>query len=62
MGAETDEVEAAATELAHALARLVRAIDAVGDDREAIGRISAEMPDALEQLASPIGAAQGFNG
>jgi hypothetical protein len=62
MTSQTDEIESAATELAHAMARLVRAIDAVGDDREAIEHISAEMPEALEQLATRIGAAQGFNG
>jgi hypothetical protein len=42
------------------MAQLVRAIDAAGDDGEAAKYISAEMPDALEELANRIGAAQGF--
>jgi hypothetical protein len=60
MSAETNEIQAAATELAHAMARLVRAIDAVGDDGEAAKYVSEEMPDALEELASRISAAEGF--
>jgi hypothetical protein len=60
MSAETDEVGAADTELAHAMGRLIRAIDAVGDDGQAAQHISQEMPDALRQLATRLDAAQGF--
>jgi hypothetical protein len=57
---QTDEIEAAASELAHAMSRLVRAIDAVGDDGEAAGHISESMPEALQELASRLTSAQAF--
>jgi hypothetical protein len=44
------------------MASLVRAIDAVGNDGEAAKHISEEMPDALEELAARITAAQEFAG
>jgi hypothetical protein len=62
MSPDINEIEAAATELAHAMASLVRAIDAVGNDGEAAKHISEEMPDALEELAARITAAQEFAG
>jgi ABC-type transporter Mla subunit MlaD len=60
MSAETDEVGAADTELAHAMSRLIRAIDAVGDDGQAAQHISQEMPETLRRLATRLDAALGF--
>jgi hypothetical protein len=60
MSAETDAIEAADTELAHAMGRLLRAMDAAGDDGEAARYISERMPEALEELARRINAAQGL--
>jgi hypothetical protein len=57
---QTDEIEAAASELIHAMSRLVRAIDAVGDDGEATAHIPEAMPAALEELATRLTAAQAF--
>jgi hypothetical protein len=59
---QTDEIDAAASELAHAMSRLVRAIDAVGDDGEAAAHISEGMPEALEELATRLSAARAFGG
>ncbi len=60
MSTETDAVVAADTGLAHAMGALLRAIDAVGDDREAVSHISERMPEALEELATRISAARSF--
>ena len=60
MSIETDEIEAADTHLAHAMGRLLRAVDAVGDDGEAAHYISERMPEALRELAARISAAQGL--
>jgi hypothetical protein len=60
MTTETDAIEAADTELAHAMSQLLRAMDAVGDDGEAAHYISDRMPEALEELARRISAAQGL--
>ncbi len=60
MSAETDELGAADTELVHAMSRLVRAIDAVGDDGQAARHVSADLPEALRQLAARLDAALGF--
>ena len=57
---QTDEIEAAASELAHAMSRLVRAIDAVGDDAEAAAHLSEAMPEALQELANRLTAALAF--
>ena len=57
----TEEIKAAAEELTSAMARLVRAIDAVGDD-DAAGDISPELLDQLERLTSRPDAAQTFKG
>jgi hypothetical protein len=60
MSEQTDEVHAAATELVHAMARLVRAIDAVGDDGAAAAAVSEDVPTQLEALAARLSAAGGF--
>jgi hypothetical protein len=57
---QTDEIKAAASELVHAMSRLVRAIDAVGDHGEAAAHISEAMTGALEELATRLTAAQAF--
>jgi hypothetical protein len=57
---QTDEIQAAASELIHAMSRLVRAIDAVGDDGEAAAHIPEAMSAALEELATRLTAAQAF--
>ncbi len=62
MTADTKAVETAATELTHAMGRLVKAIDDVGDDREATQALSGDLPAALERLAGRISAAQGLAG
>jgi hypothetical protein len=56
-----EEIKAAAEELTSAMARLVRAIDVVGDD-DAAGDISPELLDQLERLTSRLNAAQTFKG
>jgi hypothetical protein len=43
------------------MARLVRAFDAVGDDREAAGSISEGLVEAIEGLAGRLSAAKGFS-
>jgi hypothetical protein len=62
MSAETDEIEAADTHLAHAMGRLLRAIDAIGDDGEAAHYISERMPEALRELETRISAARRLGG
>ncbi len=61
MSADAKQIEEAAEGLTHAMAQLVRAIDAGGDDGEAATYISDQLPDALEELASRISAAKGFS-
>ncbi len=60
MTSQTDEVQAASTELARSLARLVSAVDAVGDDGEACRHISEQLPEALESLAGRLSAGMTF--
>jgi hypothetical protein len=57
---QTDEIQAAASELSHAMARLVRAMDAVEDDQEASLHLSEGMSEALERLAARVSAAVGY--
>ncbi len=61
MGDQTDEVGAAASELTHAMARLVRAMDAVADEGEAARHLSQGLARALEELATRVSAAMGFS-
>jgi hypothetical protein len=42
------------------MSRLVRAIDAVGDDGEAAAHISEAIPEALQELATRLSAAAEF--
>jgi uncharacterized protein YidB (DUF937 family) len=61
MSANAKQIEEATEGLTHAMAQLVRAIDAGGDDGDAAKYISDELPDALEELASRLSAAKGFS-
>jgi hypothetical protein len=56
----TDEVEAAASELIHGMARLVRAMDAVEDDTKAARHIPERLSVALDGLATRVSAAITF--
>ena len=60
MSSETDEVRDAAAGLVHAMAKLVRAMDAVGDDGEAAPNIPEGVEEALGTLAARVSAAKGF--
>jgi hypothetical protein len=60
MSSETDEVRQAASELLQSMTRLVRAMDAVGDDGEAAKHISDATLEALDELASRTGSAKTF--
>jgi hypothetical protein len=60
MSAETDEIQEASSELTHAMARFVRALDALGD--EDLGKyISENLPDRVDELAARLDAALGFS-
>jgi hypothetical protein len=60
MSDETKELQEAGTELAHAMSRFVRALDAVGDDGAAAEHLSEQLADGLEGLSSRVGAARSF--
>jgi len=62
MTKETDAVAAAAAEVTHAMSRLVKAIDDVGDDREAFEHVPDELSPELDRLTTRISAAQGLTG
>jgi hypothetical protein len=61
MSDETRELQEAGTELAHAMSRFVRALDAVGDDGAATEHISDQLADGLERLSSRVGATRSFD-
>lgn len=54
------DIEEAALALTNAMANLVRAIDAVGDDAEACQHVPVKVPEELERLVARVSAAQGF--
>jgi hypothetical protein len=56
-----DDVKAAAAELTHAMSQLLRAIDASGDEGEAIAHVPAQLPEELERLTARLNAAGGFS-
>ena len=60
MADQVEEVAAAASELTRAMAQLVRAIDAVGDDGEAGRHLSDGLARALEELSTRVSAAVGY--
>jgi hypothetical protein len=60
MSAETDEIQAASSDLTHAMARFVRALDAVGDEN--LGEhIPDQLPEMVDELAARLDAALGLN-
>ena len=59
---ETDAVTTAAEDLTHAMSRLVKAIDDVGDDGVAAKHIPEGLPAELERLAARISADTGLAG
>jgi hypothetical protein len=62
MSNENDNIKAAASDLTNAMSGLVRAIDAMKDEREAANDIPEELPAELERLAARLNAARGFSG
>jgi len=62
MTTETEAVTAAAADLTHAMSRLVKAIDDVGDDGEAVRHVPEDLPAELERLVARISADQGLAG
>jgi hypothetical protein len=62
MSKETDAVTAAAADLTHAMSGLIKAIDAVGDDGEAVKHIPEGLPDELGRLVARISADTGLAG
>jgi hypothetical protein len=59
MSAETDEMQAASSELTHAMSRFVRALDAVGDE-DAGKYISENLPELVDELAARLDATLGL--
>ena len=60
MSNENEDIKAAASTLTDALSGLVRAIDALADERAAASDIPDDLPDQLERLAARLNAARGF--
>jgi hypothetical protein len=57
-----DDVKAATSKLTDAMAGLLRAIDAVGDDGKAAQDIPDEVLEQLDRLGERLNAARGFDG
>jgi hypothetical protein len=62
MSTETEAIATAAADLTHAMSRLVKAIDDLGDDREAMHHIPEDLSPELDRLVTRISAAQGLAG
>jgi hypothetical protein len=60
MSEVTEEIEGAASDLIHAMARFVRALDAVKDDSKAATHIPERLSVALDGLATRVSAAITF--
>jgi hypothetical protein len=61
MSNEDDNIKAAASDLTNAMSGLLRAIDAMTDEREAANDIPEGLPAELERLAARLNAARGFS-
>jgi hypothetical protein len=62
MTTETDAVATAAADLTHAMSRLVKAIDDVGDDGLAMQHVPEDLPPELDRLIARISADRGLAG
>jgi hypothetical protein len=62
MTTQTEAVATAAADLTHAMSKLVKAIDDVGDDGEAMQHLPEDLSPELDRLVARISAAQGLAG
>jgi hypothetical protein len=62
MTTETDAVATAAADLTHAMSRLVKAIDDLGDDRLAMQHVPEDLAPELDRLVGRISADKGIAG
>jgi len=62
MSTETEAIASASADLTHAMSRLVKAIDDLADDREAMRHVPDDLPPELDRLVTRISAAQGLAG
>ena len=61
MSNEDSDIKAAASNLTDAMSGLLRAIDALADERAAAKDIPDELPGDLERLVERLNAARGFS-
>jgi hypothetical protein len=59
MAAEQDELDAAIAEVTHAMARFVRALDAVGES-EAASHLSPDFVSSVEAFTARLDGIEGF--
>jgi hypothetical protein len=59
---DDNDIKTAAAKLTDAMSGLVRAIDALGDERAAANDIPEDLPGELERLIARLNAARGFSG
>lgn len=60
MTTETEAVATAATDLTHAMSRLIKAIDDVGDDGLAMRHVPEDLPPELDRLVARLSADRGL--
>jgi hypothetical protein len=61
MSNEDSDIKTAASKLTDAMSGLLRAIDALADERAAAKDIPDELPGDLERLVERLNAARGFS-